>query len=71
MYRRSVIKRIPVEQEVYVIPVNVIAGFPQIQDFYCHIENLMIGYYFILHTNIMICPETDYLLLGRGLEGPE
>lgn len=69
MYRRSVIRLIPVDWESYAIPINVIADIPKIQDLSGNIETLLVGYYFILSTDVIIYPEADYLVVERELEG--
>ncbi|KAJ5302298.1 hypothetical protein N7508_007161 [Penicillium antarcticum] len=54
----------------FVIPINILSGVPEIINLRDGVETLLLGYYYILHMDIVISPEADVLVVGeRTTEG--
>ncbi|KAJ5110869.1 hypothetical protein N7532_001404 [Penicillium argentinense] len=67
MFRGSITKLVSAYQETYVIPIQVVSDTPRIINLRGGApHNLLVGYYHILHTDVYISREADFLVVGEG-----
>lgn len=53
--------------ETYVIPIRVVSGFPEIINLSAGLrEKIIVGYYYILDTDVFVSREVDFLVIGDG-----
>lgn len=50
-------------RESTLVPISVVGGVPQIIDLTHGIQPLLVGYYYVLRSDIHVGPEADFLVV--------
>jgi hypothetical protein len=70
--RRSFIAQwISTDEKLYLIPINIVRGVPQVLNPKGSPILLHLGHYYIMQTDFCITPVVDYLVVGRKLHYSE
>lgn len=71
MYRSSINKQVftPIDCELVLVPISVASNVPEIIDLTHGTTPLNPGYYYILHSDILISPTADFLVVGEKFPG--
>lgn len=65
MFRTSISKLVSTYRASFLIPIHVLSGVPEIINLRDGVEPLLLGYYYILHMDIVISPEAEFLVVGE------
>ncbi|KAJ5117418.1 hypothetical protein N7448_011050 [Penicillium atrosanguineum] len=68
MIRDCDVRLFSADQETHCIPINIVAGIPHIVDLHGSSRILMVGYVNVTHTDYLLEPEVDFLVVGRDVE---
>jgi hypothetical protein len=68
MRRSSIAQSISTDEKLYLIPINMVRGVPQVLNDEGSPILLHLGYYYVMQTDFCITPAVDYLVVGRKLD---